>query len=166
MAHARAGRPALIQIKVNHLVDEQIIDALYRASAAGVQIDLLVRTFCSIRSGVPGLSERIRVRSILGRFLEHSRIVHVGNDGNPEYLIGSSDLMHRNLDRRIEVLIRVTDPTARKHVQDMFELAFAPDIAAWDQQPDGSWQRTAGEPGQPFRDYQEELMRRLANRGG
>ena len=166
VAHARAGRPALIQIKVNHLVDEQIIDALYRASAAGVQIDLLVRTFCSIRSGVPGLSERIRVRSILGRFLEHSRIVHVGNDGNPEYLIGSSDLMHRNLDRRIEVLIRVTDPTARKHVQDMFELAFAPDIAAWDQQPDGSWQRTAGEPGQPFRDYQEELMRRLANRGG
>jgi polyphosphate kinase len=163
--HARAGREALIRIKVNHLVDEQIIDALYRASAAGVQVDLLVRTFCSIRAGVPGLSDRIRVRSILGRFLEHSRIVHVANNGEPEYLIGSSDLMHRNLDRRIEVMVRVTDPTARAHMRDMLDLAFAPDIAAWDLQPDGEWRRSSGEPGQPVRDYQEELMRRHASRG-
>jgi polyphosphate kinase len=163
--HARAGRPARVRIKVNHLVDEQIIDALYGASAAGVDVELLVRTFCSIRAGVPGLSERVRVRSILGRFLEHSRLVQVHNDGDPEYLIGSSDLMHRNLDRRIEVMLRVTDPTARTHLRDMLDLAFAPDIAAWDLQPDGTWRRNAGEPGQPFRDYQQELMRRLANRG-
>jgi polyphosphate kinase len=164
VAHARAGRTARIQIKVNHLVDEHIIDALYRASQAGVQVDLLVRTFCSIKAGVPGLSERIRVRSILGRFLEHSRIVHVANDGRPEYLIGSSDLMHRNLDRRIEVMVRVGDPTARAHIQDIFDLAFAPDIAAWDLQPDGQWRRNTGEPGQPVRDFQQELMRGLAGR--
>jgi polyphosphate kinase len=165
VAHARAGQDARIQIKVNHLVDEHIIDALYRASQAGVQVDLLVRTFCSIRAGVPGLSERIRVRSILGRFLEHSRIVHVANGGQPEYFIGSSDLMHRNLDRRIEVLVRVADATARAHIQGMFELAFAPDIAAWDLQPDGDWRRNTGEPGRPVRDYQQELMRQLAARG-
>jgi polyphosphate kinase len=164
VAHARAGKAARIQIKVNHLVDEHIIDALYRASAAGVQVDLLVRTFCSIKAGVPGLSEQIRVRSILGRFLEHSRIVHVANDGQPEYLIGSSDLMHRNLDRRIEVMVRVTDPTARAHIRGMFDLAFAPDIAGWDLQPDGEWRRNSGAPGTPTRDYQEELMRRLASR--
>jgi polyphosphate kinase len=163
--HAKAGRPARVRIKVNHLVDEQIIDALYGASAAGVDVDLLVRTFCSIRAGVPGLSERIRVRSILGRFLEHSRLVQVHNDGDPEYFLGSSDLMHRNLDRRIEVLLRITDQTARAHLQDMLDLAFAPDVAAWELQPDGEWRRSTGEPGQPLRDYQQELMRRMANRG-
>jgi len=162
--HARAGRPAGVQIKINHLVDEETIDALYRASQAGVQVDLLVRTFCTIRAGVPGLSENIRVRSILGRFLEHSRIVSVRNAGEPEYWIGSSDLMHRNLDRRIEVMVRVTDPTARAHLEEMLDLAFAEDVAAWELQPDGSWRRNAGAPGQPLRDYQEQLMRRYARR--
>jgi len=162
--HAEAGRPAGIRIKINHLVDEEIIDALYRASAAGVRVDLLVRTFCTIRGGVEGLSENIRVRSILGRFLEHSRIVSVWNAGEPEYWIGSSDLMHRNLDRRIEVMVRVTDPVARGHLQEMLDLAFADGVAAWELQPDGTWRRNAGEPGQPLRDYQEELMRRHARR--
>src|SRR6185437_3886410 len=96
-AHARAGRPALIRFKTNHLVDEQTIDALYRASRDGVRIDLLVRTFCTIRSSVPGLSENIQTRSILGRFLEHSRVYYFGNDDDEEYWIGSADLMHRNL---------------------------------------------------------------------
>src|SRR5205823_11970465 len=144
--HARAGRPAGIRIKINHLVDEQTIDALYRASAAGVPVDLQVRTFCTIRAGVPGLSENIRVRSILGRFLEHSRIISVRNGDEPEYWIGSSDLMHRNLDRRVEVLVRVTDPTARAHLAEMLDLAFDEQTAAWELQPDGTWRRNAGAP--------------------
>jgi polyphosphate kinase len=162
--HCRAGRPAGIRIKINHLVDEETIDALYRASLAGVRVDLLVRTFCTIRAGVEGLSENIRVRSILGRFLEHSRIVSVQNGDEPEYWIGSSDLMHRNLDRRIEVMVRITDATAREHMRGMLDLAFADDVAAWELQPDGSWRRNAGAPGTPLRDYQEELMRRHARR--
>jgi len=166
IGHARAGRPARIRIKTNHLVDEETIDALYRASQAGVDVDLLVRTFCSIKAGVPGLSERITVRSILGRFLEHSRILYVENAGEPEYWLGSSDLMHRNLDRRVEVLVRVTDDIAREHLAGMLDLAFAPDVVAWELQPDGTWRRNPGEPGAPPRDYQEELMRRHASRSG
>ncbi|HEX6754328.1 MAG TPA: RNA degradosome polyphosphate kinase [Mycobacteriales bacterium] len=162
--HAEAGRAARIRIKTNHLVDEQTIDALYRASRAGVQVELLVRTFCTIRAGVPGLSENIRVRSILGRFLEHSRIVNVENDGEPEYLIGSADLMHRNLDRRVETMVRVMDPAAREHLRDMLDLAFSPDVVAWELQPDGEWKRNPGQPGRPLRDYQEVLMRRHASR--
>ncbi len=164
IGHAEAGRSARIRIKSNHLVDEETIDALYRASRAGVQVDLLVRTFCTIRAGVPGLSENIRVRSILGRFLEHSRIVHVENDGEPEYLIGSADLMHRNLDRRVEVMVKVTDPAARAHLKDTLELAYADDIVAWELQPDDAWKRNPGQPGKPLRDYQDVLMRRHASR--
>jgi polyphosphate kinase len=162
--HARAGRAARVQIKTNHLVDEQTIDALYRASRAGVHVDLLVRTFCAIRAGVPGLSENIRVRSILGRFLEHSRIVYVENDGEPEYWIGSADLMHRNLDRRVETMVRVTDRVARGHLRQMLDLAFSEDVAAWELQPDGGWRRNPGQPGRPLQDYQEVLMRRHASR--
>ena len=162
--HARAGRPARVQIKTNHLVDEETIDALYRASGAGVRVDLLVRTFCTIRAGVPGVSENIRVRSILGRFLEHSRILYVENDGEPEYWIGSADLMHRNLDRRVETMVRVGDPVAREHLRDMLDLAFAEDVVAWELQPDGEWRRNPGQPGRPLRDYQEVLMRRHASR--
>ncbi|HEY6749121.1 MAG TPA: RNA degradosome polyphosphate kinase [Mycobacteriales bacterium] len=164
IGHAKAGRGARIRIKTNHLVDEELIDALYRASRAGVQVDLLVRTFCTIRAGVPGLSENIRVRSILGRFLEHSRIVYVENDGEPEYLIGSADLMHRNLDRRVEVMVEVTDPKAREHLRDTLELAFSPDVVAWELQPDEVWKRNPGQPGRPLRDYQDVLMRRHASR--
>src|SRR3954453_15168865 len=156
---AKAGRPALIRFKTNHLVDEQTIDALYRASQAGVQVDLLVRTFCTIRAGVKGLSENIRTRSILGQFLEHSRIYHFGADGNPEYWIGSADLMHRNLDRRVEVLCQVTDGPARAHLEACLDTAFDADTAAWDLQPDGEWVRS----GRGF-DYQELMMKQLADR--
>jgi polyphosphate kinase len=162
MAHALAGREAHIQIKSNHLVDEQTIDALYRASQAGVRIDLLVRTFCTIRSGVPGLSDNINTRSILGRYLEHSRVFYVANDGHPEYWIGSADLMHRNLDRRVEVLAPVRDPIATEHLRYCLDLAFSPDTAAWELQPDGRWIRSGG--GKQI-DYQEVLMKRLADRG-
>jgi polyphosphate kinase len=164
IAHAGAGRAAHVQIKTNHLVDEEIIDALYRASRAGVRVDLLVRTFCTIRAGVRGLSDNIRVRSILGRFLEHSRIVCVENDGDPEYLIGSADLMHRNLDRRVETMVRVRDATARAHLKDMLDRAFAEDVVAWELHPDGQWRRNPGQPGRPLRDYQEIMMRRHASR--
>jgi polyphosphate kinase len=164
--HARAGRPASVALKVNHLVDEETIDALYRASRAGVKIDLLVRTNCSIRAGVPGLSENIRVRSIVSRFLEHSRIYMFGNDGKPEYWIGSADLMHRNLDRRVEALVRVTDPNARAQLADLLDLATADNTACWELQPDGTWiQRTEGADGTPLLDYQAELMRMYTGRG-
>ena len=123
-----------------------------------------MRTFCTIRAGVPGLSENIRVRSILGRFLEHRRIVNVENDGEPEYLIGSADLMHRNLDRRVEVLVQVTDPVAREHLRETLDLAFSDDVVAWELQPDEVWRRNPGQPGRPLRDYQEVLMRRHASR--
>src|SRR4051794_8027956 len=159
VAFARAGRPAHIRFKTNHLVDEQIIDALSRASRHGVQIDLLVRTFCTIRAGVPGLSENIRVRSILGRFLEHSRVYHFGGDGRPEFWIGSADLMHRNLDRRVEVLCKVSDNAARAHLAMCLDTAFDADTAAWDLQPDGEWVRS----GRGF-DYQELMMKQLADR--
>jgi polyphosphate kinase len=162
IAHAEAGRPAHIQIKTNHLVDEQTIDALYRASRAGVRVELLVRTFCTIRAGVPGLSENITTRSILGRFLEHSRIFYVANDGEPEYWIGSSDLMHRNLDRRVELLCRVGDRTATEHLRLCLDAAFSADTVAWELQPDGSWVRSGGEK---HIDYQEMLMKRLGGRG-
>jgi len=157
---ARAGRPAHIRFKTNHLVDEQTIDALYRASNAGVRVDLLVRTFCTIRAGVAGLSENIRVRSILGRFLEHSRIYHFGGDGHPEYWIGSADLMHRNLDRRVEVLCPVTERHARAHLADYLDTAFEDNTAAWDLQPDGEWRRSE----HARDDLQELLMKRLAVR--
>ncbi len=157
--HARSGRPAAIQFKTNHLVDEQLIDALYRASQAGVKVDLLVRTFCTIRSGVPGLSENITTRSILGRFLEHSRVYYFSNDGDEEYWIGSADLMHRNLDRRVEVLCQLSDIETHKHLRTMLDLAFAADTDAWELQPDGSWTHSPGT------DYQLRLMRWLSARG-
>ena len=160
--HVRAGGDGHIQFKTNHLVDEQTIDALYRASLAGVRVELLVRTFCTLRPGLAGLSENITTRSILGRFLEHSRVYYFGGAGQPEYWIGSADLMHRNLDRRVEVLCQVSDPHARAHLRDCLELAFAPDTAAWDLHADGRWVRSGG-PDQI--DLQERLMKRLANRG-
>jgi polyphosphate kinase len=107
-AHRAGDDGARVRIKVNSLVDEQVIDALYRASQAGVPVDVVVRGICAIRPGRPGLSDNIHVRSILGRFLEHSRVFHFG--AADEYWIGSADMMHRNLDRRVEVLLRVADP--------------------------------------------------------
>jgi polyphosphate kinase len=123
-------------------------------------VNLLVRTFCTIRAGVPVLSENIRTRSILGRFLEHSRIYHFGGGGDPEFLIGSADLMHRNLDRRVEVLTPVTDSQARGQLARCLALAFDADTIGWDLAPDGTWIRSDGHV-----DYQEQLMRSLADRG-
>jgi polyphosphate kinase len=130
-----------IIIKVNNLIDQEIIDALYAASQRGAQVDLLVRSMCSLRPGVPGLSERIRVRSIVGQFLEHSRIFSFGNGGRPEYYLGSSDLMPRNLDRRVEAVVPVSDSKLRQRLQQILDVSLADDVLAWELGPDGTWHR-------------------------
>ena len=157
-AKARAGEPALIQIKANALVDNQVVDALYRASSAGVRVDLLIRGMCTLRPGVPGLSENIRVRSILGRFLEHSRIYRFGADAaTADFWIGSADLMERNLDQRVEALVRVTDPAARAELAAVLQLALAENSDAFELHPDGTWTRSR--PESPVH-LQEALLRR------
>ncbi len=157
MAHAGAGRPAGIRIKVNSLVDEQVIDALYRAALGGVPIDLVVRSICALTPSRPGLSENIRVRSILGRFLEHSRIFHFVGAG--EHWIGSADMMHRNLDRRVEVLVRVADPKLTGELDAVFASALDPATRCWVLQPDGSWQASPAD-GSTVRDHQVQEIRR------
>jgi polyphosphate kinase len=154
--HVLDGRSGLVQIKANSIVDEQIIDALYRASQTGVHIDLLIRGICSLRPGVPGLSENIRVRSIVGRFLEHSRVLRFGNGDDEELWLGSADLMHRNLDRRVEAMVQVTDADAAAQLRRVLDLALADDTAGWELDADGTWHRRTG----PLRDLQAELMRR------
>ncbi|MEO3860425.1 RNA degradosome polyphosphate kinase [Acrocarpospora sp. B8E8] len=144
IAHQTAGRPAKIRIKTNSLVDEPIIDALYRASRAGVPIDLWVRGICTLRPGVPGLSETIRVRSVLGRFLEHSRVFEFGLGRRPEYWIGSADLMRRNLDRRVEALVKVTGTQHRTYIADLLDRAFSDGTDSWWLNADGLWQRHQG----------------------
>jgi polyphosphate kinase len=137
--NARVGRPSGITLKLNSLVDESLIDALYRASRAGVPIDLVVRGMCALRPGVEGLSETIRVRSILGRFLEHSRVMRFAAGGAAEYWIGSADIMHRNLDRRVEALVRVDDAEARRLLGDALDRAMADETAGWRLGDDGTF---------------------------
>ncbi|MEO7351256.1 MAG: RNA degradosome polyphosphate kinase, partial [Marmoricola sp.] len=158
IAHHRAGRPARIRIKANSIVDEALIDELYRASRAGVPVELLIRGICSVRPGVKGLSETIRVRSILGRYLEHSRIMWFQNGGEPNVWIGSSDLMHRNLDRRVEVLVRLPSSAEVDEVTRLLDLAFDPHTACWELDPDGSWSHAASPDDQPMRNLQEMLI--------
>ena len=143
VAHHQAGRPARIRFKANSVVDEAIIDALYLASQAGVPVELLVRGICALRPGVPGLSETITVRSILGRFLEHSRIFWFENGGEPTAWIGSADMMHRNLDRRVEVLVRLPGGSVGQ-IERLLDLAFAPGTTAWELDSTGEWHRNEG----------------------
>ncbi len=164
VAHQRAGRPAGIRIKVNSVVDEALIDALYRASGEGVPIDLWVRGICTVRPGVPGLSENIRVRSILGRFLEHSRLFWFAGGGEAHVGLGSADLMHRNLDRRVEVLASLTKPHHVERIASLFDLAFDDATASWWLE-DSTWvQRTLDADGEPLRDLQEHLIQALGVR--
>ena len=157
--HHRAGRPARIRFKVNSIVDEQTIDALYRASQAGVPVDVWVRGICAIRGGVPGLSENIRVRSILGRFLEHSRVYWFEGGGNPEVWIGSADLMHRNLDRRVEALVQLTSPAHVAEIGALIDLGFDEGTASWHQGPDGTFVRhNKAADGTPLLDIQAYLI--------
>jgi polyphosphate kinase len=156
--HASSGGTGLVQIKVNSLVDEDVVDALYHASRAGVRVDLEIRGMCALRPGVPGLSDGIRVRSLLGRYLEHSRIFRFGNNGSAEFWIGSADLMHRNLDRRVEALVQVTDATAQEVLDRVFELSMSDDVSSFELTPDGEWLRRPGV------DLQQTLLSKAANR--
>jgi polyphosphate kinase len=155
-----------ITIKVNNLIDPDIIDALYSASQAGAQVDLIVRSMCSLRPGVPGLSERIAVRSIVGRFLEHSRIFRFGGGPQPDYYLGSSDIMQRNLDRRVEAVVPVTDLKLCARLAEIFEIALADDVLAWGLGPDGSWQKVQTEHGiNSQRRFQELALERARGNG-
>lgn len=155
-----------IVIKVNNLVDPDLIDALYSASQAGAEVDLIVRSMCSLRPGVTGLSERIRVRSIVGRFLEHSRIFCFGGGAQPDYYLGSSDLMPRNLDRRVEAVVPVMDPKLCKRLAEILEIALADDVLAWELCPDGSWQRVPNRRGlNSHRRFQELALERARGNG-
>ena len=144
-----------IRLKLNSLVDEQVIDALYRASRAGVRVELVVRGICALRPGADGFSENITVRSILGRFLEHSRVIHFRAIN--EFWIGSADMMHRNLDRRVEVMVQVKDPRLTAQLDDVFESALDPTTRCWELGPDAQW-TAAPQAGQKVRDHQVYLM--------
>ncbi len=164
IANHEGGRPAGVRIKVNSIVDEVLIDALYRASQAGVKVDVIVRGICAIRPGVPGLSENIRVRSVLGRFLEHSRIFWFAGAGEPVVYIGSADMMHRNLDRRVEAMVRLRDPRDIVELDELLTLTMDPGTASWHLDGDGGWTRHHhDEEGRPIRDLQAHM---IANRPG
>jgi polyphosphate kinase len=160
-AHQR-GEPARIRLKMNSLVDRRSIRALYRASQAGVPVELNVRGICCLRPGVEGISENIAVVSVLGRFLEHSRIYSFERDDETNVLIGSADLMPRNLDTRVELLTPVEDDTLRDDLLDTLDRSLATDVYAWELQSDGSWSKRT--PGDPPRSVQRELMLQHAAR--
>jgi polyphosphate kinase len=167
--NARAGLPAGIRIKLNSIVDEAIIDALYRASNAGVPVDLVVRGICGLRPGEPGLSENIRVRSILGRYLEHARVFSFANNGDPQVFIGSSDMMHRNLDRRVEALVRLTSPEHLRELDELMDLAMSDETSSWWLDGYGRWTRhESAADGTRLQDLQDVLMKQISarRRGG
>lgn len=159
-ARARAGQPSRVRLKLNNLVDEQVIDAMYRASMTGVPIDCVVRGICALRPGVAGLSETVRVRSVLGRYLEHSRMFGFGTDDDAEWWMGSADMMHRNLDRRVETLVRVQDRAAVEQMASIVDLAMDPATRSWHLDHNGEWLRHGD------RDMHLELARRMAERHG
>jgi polyphosphate kinase len=147
---ANRGSAGRMVLKMNSLVDAEMIDALYAASQAGVSIDLIIRGICCLRPGVPGLSENIRVRSIVGRYLEHARIYHFAHgsdEGGPSYYIGSADLMPRNLDRRVEALVPVDDPALREQLDEILDVELADDVLAWTLRADGTWHKESVEGG-------------------
>ncbi|KAB1660331.1 RNA degradosome polyphosphate kinase [Pseudoclavibacter chungangensis] len=162
---ALEGRESGIRIKVNSMVDEVIIDALYAASRAGVPIDIWVRGICGLRPGVEGMSESIRVRSVVGRYLEHSRLFSFVNGGRTRVYLGSADMMHRNLDRRVEALVRLKDEQHLEEIAAMFDLAMSDGTATWHLGPDAEWTRHSTDAeGGPLVDLHDEMMRRVARR--
>jgi polyphosphate kinase len=164
-AHSPAS-PGLIQIKMNALEDADITRALYRASQAGVRVDLLVRDTCRLRPGLPGLSENVRVTSIVGRFLEHGRIYYFRNGGNEEYLIGSADCMTRNLESRVEVVVPVEDPALRKDLRTVLDTQSAPNRNAWAMQPDGTYERITGDDAPSCQEQLIELAEKRRKEAG
>ncbi len=155
----KAGKHAFIRLKLNSLLDEEFVEALYLASMAGVEIDLVVRGICAILPGIPGVSENIRVRSVLGRFLEHSRIFHFANGGDDEIYIGSADLMDRNLNRRVESLAKISRDEHKKELIKIFDLYLSSKTAAWHLLPDGKWLRVNQDPnGAPLAELQRVMI--------
>lgn len=146
IAHQKAGKSAFIRMKLNSILDEEFIEAFYKASIAGVKVELIVRGICSVRVGIPGLSDNITARSILGRFLEHSRVFHFANDGKDELYIGSADLMHRNLDRRVESLVQITQSDHKNFLIGVLDSYLSDEIMRWEMQPDGNWEEIAFAP--------------------
>jgi polyphosphate kinase len=163
--HARSGQPARIIAKVNSLIDPSIIEELYKASQAGAKIDLIVRGMCSLRPGLPGISERIRVISIIDRYLEHARIFYFHNKGDAIFLLSSADWMQRNLDRRVEIAFPVLDAQLRARLKELLEIQLADNAKGWEMQPDGSYSRTQG--GQPrYLRSQERLYELIQSESG
>jgi polyphosphate kinase len=156
---AAAGKTASIKIKVNALTDESVIDELYRASQEGAKIDIVARSVCSLRPGVPGMSENIRVRSILGRFLEHSRVFMFQAGKQTTYYLGSADLMLRNLDHRLEVVAPIDEPALQQRLKSTFETLLADDSGAWELESDGSWTRLRPKKDEAERSAQAAFMR-------
>jgi polyphosphate kinase len=155
----KTGKHAFIRLKLNSLLDEEFVEALYRASIAGVEIDLVIRGICSLMPGIPGISENIRVRSVLGRFLEHSRIFHFANGGDDEIYIGSADLMERNLNRRVESLVQITKPEHKKDLIKVFDLYVSSTTSGWHLLPSGKWLKVDKAPdGSQLNDLQAVMI--------
>jgi polyphosphate kinase len=155
----KLGRPAFVRFKLNSILDEEFVEAFYRASIAGVQIDLIVRGICAVRAGIPGISENIRVRSVLGRFLEHSRIFHFANGGDDEIYIGSADLMDRNLNRRVESLVRIIKPEQKQQLIEVVDQYLDEKTARWEMLPNGNWQKVSlNSDGIALKNLQEEMI--------
>ena len=164
--NSKSGKPSGIRFKCNSIVDEQTIDALYEASSYGIKVDLVIRGMCALKPGVPGLSENITVRSILGRFLEHSRIYEFTNGGSKEVWIGSADLMHRNLDRRVEALVQLEDTEHVSYLSELLDLYLNSETAHWLLDKNGGWMRRSLDAfGNSLQDAQEQLIRRKNLRG-
>jgi len=165
IAHQQAGKAGRIRLKMNSLVDEQIIDELYRASKAGVTVEVLVRGMCALRPGVPGLSDHIKVHSVLGRYLEHSRIFAFDNAGDPDIFIGSADMMHRNLDRRVEALVKISQSDQIRQLYEILDLGMSETVAVWELKANGAWSReTHNVLGEKLLDMQDVLMQRTLER--
>ena len=157
--NANAGKPAQIRLKLNSLLDEQFVSALYRASQAGVKVEIVVRGICALKPGIAGVSENITVRAILGRFLEHSRVYHFHNAGQDEYWIGSADLMHRNLDRRIETLVNIQTQSHKEQINQLLSLYLSREVKRWQMDSEGLWKRVLlSEANEALMDIQEYLI--------
>lgn len=161
--NAKDGMPAGVQLKLNSLLDEEFVEKLYEASQAGVPVDLLIRGICALKAGVPGLSENIKVRSVLGRFLEHSRIFHFTNAGEDEYWVGSADLMGRNLNRRVESLVRIDKKSHKEYLQEIIDLGLSDEVSSWHMQGE-KWTRfTESKDGKPLKQMHSLFAKRFKN---